>query len=363
MNKVNFAYNLPLSSVSFGQVSYALLKETYNRGLSPCYKPIGGNVDLTAFKQDQDFFNWISSCATKFDKLHNRNNTAIRLWHLSDSLESISKEQCLITFNECDEISQTELNIINNQKVLFVTSNYSKQVMEEYGAKNVKYLELGFDNENFHKLNRKYKQEDEIVLLVAGKWENRKKTERIIKNLIKKGIGNNRKFKVNFAVYNPFFKPEDNQTLIHNALEGKNYWNFNFQSWMRTNAEYNDFINSGDAIISVSGGESRDLPCFHAVGLGKNCLALNAHAYKDYLNNENAVLIEPNGKVRNIDGIFFREGSQYNIGNFYDFNDNDFMDGLDILVKKIESNPINSKGLELQKHTYSNTLDSILKEI
>ena len=42
----DFSLELPVNSVSFGQVSVALLREFHARGLQPCLFPIGDNIDL-----------------------------------------------------------------------------------------------------------------------------------------------------------------------------------------------------------------------------------------------------------------------------------------------------------------------------
>ena len=54
-------------------------------------------------------------------------------------------------------------------------------------------------------------------------------------------------------------------------------------------------------------------------------MLLNASAYKDWANEENAVLIEPSGKRDVYDGVFFHKGQPYNQGQIYDFNEDDLL--------------------------------------
>lgn len=362
-NQLNFSLNLPFNSLSFGQVSYAIVREIYKRGLAPCIFPIGTNVDLGAYKKDDDFNLWLQSCINKSIKRHDRNNPTVKLWHINGSLESFSKDQILITFNELDSLTEFEINILKNQKLVFVTSNYTKQVFEDHGLNNVKYLPLGFDSENFYKINHQIKDEGVVNWGVYGKAEPlRKVHDKIIRGWLKK-FGNQKGHILNLAIYNPHLKPEDNEKLVHQILEGKKYWNINLIPWMQTNIEYNQFINNNDIVLSPFRGEGRDLPTFHSVGLGKHCLSLRAHAYLDYLNDENAVLINPSGKIKAVDNIFFYEGQPFNNGNLYDWQENDYLNALDVVLERFKNNPINEKGLELQKITYSDTVDTILKEI
>ena len=52
---MNYALNLPINTVSFGQVSVALLREIYKKEHQPCLFPIG-NLEINAQKEDKDFF-------------------------------------------------------------------------------------------------------------------------------------------------------------------------------------------------------------------------------------------------------------------------------------------------------------------
>jgi len=235
--------------------------------------------------------------------------------------------------------------------------------MEEAGAKNVKYLELGFDKDNFYDTKKSYLNPDIIVMGLAGKAEPlRKAHEKILRAWVKK-YGNNRRYMLHAAIYNPFLRPEDNNNLIHQMLEGKKYWNINFLPYMQTNTEYNEFINSVGIMLGVSRGEGRDLPVFHAVGLGKHCVGLRAHAYLDYLNDENAVLIEPRGKIRAVDGIFFHDQPNFNTGHFFDWEADEFLDACDSAIRRYEQNKVNVKGLELQKRTFQQTVETLINEI
>lgn len=113
----------------------------------------------------------------------------------------------------------------------------------------------------------------------------------------------------------------------------------------------------------MSGGEGRDLPAYHAVGMGAHCVGLKAHAYLDYLNDDNAVLVSPNSKRPCYDNVFFREGESINQGNVFDFDVDDFYAAFDKAVERVKANPINVEGLKLQSLTYKDTVDVLLKDL
>tara|TARA_B100000519_G_scaffold203156_1_gene224412 strand:- start:5046 stop:6137 length:1092 start_codon:yes stop_codon:yes gene_type:complete len=358
----DFSLNLPVNSVSFGQVSVALLREFHARGLQPCLFPIGDQFDLSC--QDdisEDFKSWLSSCVEKRLKHHSRSNPIFKLWHLNGSLESFSEKQILYTFHELDEITEVEKNIgVNNN--LIVSSNYTKTIFESNFVEGVKTIPLGFDSHNFRVKKQGYLK-GKIVFNLSGKLEKRKNHKDAIQSWIKK-YGNNKDYVLQCAISNPFLKSEDFSRAINEVLEGKSYFNVNFLGSMQKNSLYNDYLNSSNIVIGVSGGEGWGLPEFQSVALGKYSVILNATGYKEWANEDNSVLLNPNGKKDSHDGVFFHKGGQFNQGKFYTFDEDEFIDACEQAVEKFKSNPVNENGLKLQeKFTYKNTVDKIIEAV
>jgi hypothetical protein len=358
---MNLALHTPINSLSFGIVSIAILREFYRRNLNPSLFLIG-QPDLSAQKEDKGFNQWIQQNVNRGISSHNRKNPTIKLWHINGGMESYSAEQILFTFHETDTLTPAEVNILNNQRLTLVTSNFTRRVFEEHGVRNVKFIPLGFDADNFYPTSKNYLGADITTFGLFGKWEKRKHTEKILKAWIKE-FGCKREYRLHVAAFNPFFKPEENQALIQQALEGKNIWNITFSPPVATNSEYNDIINSIDIVLALSGGEGRGLPEFHSVALGKHCVGLNAHSYKDFLNNENSILIPPTGKISCLDGKFFHPNHPFNQGSFFDFDEKEMISACYQVIEKVKVNRTNSIGLNLQKLTYKETVDSILSVI
>ena len=354
----DFALHLPLNGVSFGQVSIALLREFHRRGVQPCLFTVGQS-DLSAQDTSPDFNKWIESGIKKSFEHYDRNTPIFKLWHLNhDSLSSYAKEQSLFTFYELDYPTSIEVNIANNQKNLLVSSNYTKKVLEEFGVRNCKYIPLGFDKDNFHVKNQDYIK-GKIVFNLTGKLEKRKHHAKIIKTWLKK-YGNHKDYVLQCAITNPFIKEEDFKKELNHILEGKNYFNINFLGMMQKNILYNDFLNSGNIILGMSGAEGWGLPEFQSVALGKHAVILNATAYKEWATSDNCVLVETNGKEEAADGRFFKKGGAYNQGNIYTFDEDEFIDGCEKAIERYKESPINKEGLKLQEDfSYAKTVDAI----
>lgn len=360
-----FSLNLPINPVSFGQVSTAFLRGLHKRGYEPCIFPIGNNVDLSSQgeKPDSDFHKWLASCLNKSLSKHSRGTPVVKLWHINGSMESVSSDQVLYTFYELDSPTNEEINILKNQSCVLVSNSYTKSVFESFGVKNCEVVPLGFDSHNFKKLDKEYFKDDRVVFLLLGKFENRKHHQKVIRAWIKK-YGNNPKYFLSCALFNPFLKPEQNQALFNQCVEGNKYFNVQFLGFMAQNELYNDFLNSGHIVIGMSGAEGWGLGEFQATALGKHCVGLNAHGHKEWMTEENAVLVNPCGKKEIYDGMFFHKGQPFNQGNMFDFDDEEFLNACDKAVERHEANPINIEGLKLQEEfTYDKFTESVIKSV
>ena len=376
MNLDNLTLNLPFNSTSFGNISYSIARELYSRGINPNIFPIGG-LDMSSQPPDEKFFQWIQVNSQKAIKSHNKKNPVIKLWHCNqDSLPSLSSDnEIFITFIETDAITEYEKNILSQKKTVFVTSNYTKRVMEDCGLSNVKYLQLGFDSVNFKKLDKKYYNDDRIVFSILGKFEEKRKAHKktIQAWLSKFGVpkvGVRTKYVLHCALYNHFMVQnvngqvvDHNPRLFQDAMGGKDWGNVVFFNWFPNNTAYNDFLQSNHIVIGMGGGENFGAGEFHSVALGRHSVILNANGFKDWADKDNSTLINPSGKIESHDGIFFHKGNIYQQGNFFDYNTDEFIAGCETAIKNVESNPSNIKGLELQNRTYKETVDTILKEI
>ena len=362
---MSFAFHLPINSVSFGQVSTGLLREAFQRGLSPPLFLVGDAAEMSSQIQGEgfeDFHKWIDMGLAKADAMHDRKNPTLKLWHIQHSMASNSEKQMLLTFYELDSPTESEINILKNQAKVLVTSKYTSDILNSVGV-NSSVVPLGFDKYNFYKTEKKYAPDGRITFNLAGKLEKRKHHEKILSAWARK-YGNNKKVFLNCALYNNFLKPEQNNALVARALEGKQYFNINFLGYMEKNELYNDFLNASDVIIGMSGGEGWGLPEFHSVAMGKHAVILNANAYKEWADEINSVLVEPSGKIPAYDGMFFREGTAFNQGNIFDFKEEDFLDACDAAINRVEINRINEAGLMLQKSfTISKSLDAILAHL
>ena len=347
-------YKGPINSLSLGNVSVNLLKEMHKRGMDVSIFPTG-NIDVSAFNLKEDGFKaWIeSSINDRFTKA-DKDLTTLHMWHLNGGENRISSRQILYTFYELDSPTKQEKSIAKLQdKMVFSSSHANKVFGEEFN-----FAPLGFD-EDFFNTGKEYLS-DKIHFGLMGKFEKRKHTAKIIQAWAKK-YGNNYKYQLSCCISNPFYKKEQMEAAIRQTLKGSHYGNINFIPFLPKNSQVNDFLNSIDIDLGgVSGGEGWNLPSFNATCLGKWSIVLNSSSHKDWATKSNSILLEPSGKEPVYDNIFFKEGAEFNQGNIYTFEEDEFISAMESAEKICKS--VNKEGEKLKKEfSYSKTLDKILE--
>jgi len=357
---MKYCLNVPINSVSFGQVATMILRGLFNRGHEVVVSPIGNSIDFSTQKDDQIFQNWVASGAQKFLKEHSRENPAFKLWHLNGSLETVSKKNILMTFYELDSPTEEEINIAKNCDELIFTNKETQEIFAKHGVSS-RVVPLAFDDFNFERKDKKYFDDGRVVFNLTGKFEKRKHHEKIIKSWVKK-FGNNKKYSLQCCIYNGFLSEAQNKELFVRAVEAKRYENVQFLSFLQKNTVYNDFLNSANIILAMSGAEGWGLPEFHSTAIGKHAVVLNAHGYKEWANKDNSILVNPKGKIDAYDGIFFHPNKPFNQGQIHDFDADEFITACEEAVKRVESGKINEEGLKLQKEFSLNRMtEEVLK--
>ena len=349
----NLIYKGPLNSLSFGNVSINLLKEMFQKNMNVAIFP-QGKVDVSSFTiSNRDFKEWIEDGVNdRYSKIKNT-DTTLQMWHLNGSENRISSKQILYTFYELDSPTSAEKSLAEFQDKTVFSSSQSQSLFE-----GSYFAPLGFDD-FFHKTGKTYLQ-NKIHFGIMGKFEKRKHTEKIIKAWIKK-YGNNYDYQLTCCITNPFFKKEQMESMIKNILGGERYGNINFLPFLPKNSQVNDYLNSIDIDLGgMSGAEGWNLPAFNATCLGKWSIVLNGSSHKDWANSENSILVEPSGKEPAYDNIFFHEGGDFNQGNIYTFDDDEFISAMELAETKCNINNIKGEKLK-EKFTYKNTLEKILE--
>jgi len=360
MHKLNF--DAPFNSLSLGNVSFNFLRELLKKDIDLNVYPVGQKVDFSAFdKLDDETRSFILENPKGSLKKLDRSTPTLKVWHINGSERKIGDNQFLYTFYELDSPTDEEVAIVKSQNHVFFSCSEAAEYFKEKGCDNVSYVPLGFDTD-FHATNKEYLGDDIIHFGIIGKLERRKNTQALIQlwcNL----FGNNPRFQLTCLVNNAFLSKEHMQKSISEATNNQKYSNVNFLPHLQTNSEVNELMNSIDIDLSgLSNGEGWNLPAFNATALGKWSIVSNCSSHKDWANENNAILVEPIGKQPCYDGIFFKEGYQFNQGQYYRLSGESIGKAMHTAIQMAKGE--NTEGLKLQSEfTYEKTINKILEKI
>jgi hypothetical protein len=357
----------PINPLSMGQIAFGVCHELLNQGIDLNLVPKMGNYQLDAFDKNCDEFkNKLNQIVNGHLVNFDHNAPCLSIWHLQGSQYKLSnKYNSLLTFHELDRIEVAEKNILNSFNSVFVTNEGSKRVFEEGGVTvPIHVIKLGIDETQTYNLNKTYFDDGSCVFTIMGKFENRKHTKKAIQGWCKK-FGNNNLYRLHLFVTNPFFKPEQMNAIFADTFGGQAPpYNVKIFPYQPLNSQINDALNATDVILDLSGGEALSLPSLNAVALGKHALIHNCTAMKDWANSENSVLIEPNGMMPAADGVFFHNGQSFNQGNFFVWNEEDYLNGLEAVYNRWKSNKMNEEGQKLRDiYSFKNGVSKIIEVI
>lgn len=360
MMKLNF--DAPINSLSLGNVSINFLRELHKRDIDVSLFSPSPSIDIKAYdKLDEEFVRWMQSISVFNMKDFSNDTPTLKVWHIKDSEKQLGHNQYLYTFYELDSPTETEVNTVKAQKHVFFSSSESAQLFKDKGCTNVSYVPLGFDPDIKSAVSKGLK-EDVIHFSLIGKFEKRKNTQAILYVWGKK-FGDDPKYALTCLIDNPFMKEEDVIKAASAAFGGKKPKNVNFLPRLETNSEVNALMASSDINLSgISNGEGWNLPAFNSAALGKWSIVSDCSAHKDWATSKNSILIPIKSKQPCYDNIFFKEGLNYNQGEYYLCNQKLVEKAMDEAVK-LAKKP-NAEGMSLQtQFTYEKSMDQILSKI
>lgn len=351
-------FDLPINSVSFGQTSWNILQSLKKKGLGSGVFPYNEQVDLSSFKDDTEFTEWLVSKIKDAPSSFSREEKVFKLWHIRGSIPSYSKHgNDLLTFHETDSLTDVEVNVLKAQRRVIVTSKYTQGVFAAHGIQS-DYHPLGFDSFHFEETQVPRPDGVEMTFGLFGKLEKRKHT---IKTMIAwaKAFGGDKRYRLNCSIGNVHLDLREQAALISASFGGRIPWNINLLPITPKNSDYNKVLNSVDVVLGTSGCEGFNLPLFQCMALGKGAIVLNEHVHKDYCNDKNSVLIPSNGEMIDADdGKFFIKGLPYNQGKWYDWDESIFIDALKSVAEAGKTD--NVEGRKLAGWSYDSLVDTIL---
>jgi len=295
----------PISYLGYGVVGYNVLKGLFERGHFVSYFPIG----QPQWDGDNDFAALIKK-TTENAKLYNKDANCIRIWHQHELDKFVGKGQRVgWPIFELDTFNQVELHQLMNVDRLFVCSNWAKKVCEDNKISvPIDIVPLGVDtriffNDENDKKTRPYWTKNTTVFLNAGKWEVRKGHNELCE-AFSKAFTKDDDVELWMLNDNPFINNE-NEVWKRKYISSPMGEKIKILPRVNTQAQLKQLFNHVDIGCFPSRAEGWNLEILELMACGARIIATDYSGHTEFLNKDNAFLLEATGMESAQDGKWF----------------------------------------------------------
>lgn len=280
--------NCPINSLSYGIVSYNILK-ALNHNVDVTLFPIGG------IQPDDDKDQNLLLTLWEQNKNADLNATCLRIYHQFSMAESIGRGPRVgFPIFELDKFTKREINHLSSLDYIFVCSEWAKNIiLKEIGRNEyyVKTVPLGVDRSIFNENIQANFNSNDTVFLNIGKWEIRKGHDLIL------------------DAFNKTFSPTDDVSLVMHCAcpfdknRTKQWTEYYKNSKMgekiffveeRTPSQryIASLIKSAHCCVFPARAEGWCLPLLESMSIGKPVITTNYSGQTEFANKDNAMLID-----------------------------------------------------------------------
>lgn len=313
---VNLNLVAPINDRSYGLVGLNVLVELQKLGVEVSLFPIGG------IQAEPKYYEQIRK-AVSTAQLPDFNAPCVRLWHEHDmSLMVGNGKKFGWPIFERNKLTEQHCRHLGSVDTVLVCSNWAKSVIhkEMTESTDCKVVPLGVDREVFdsNHLLPKYlepwlqelwlasKADEKKIFWHQGKIEIRK-GHGFLHESFKRALGDKNDWELWISWHNPFLKKEeiDRWERLYKECLGDRV---RFIRWTETQEEVAHIVSLCDFGVFPSLSEGWCLPCLEAMSMGKLVICSNYSGFTEYVNNDNACLVQPDELEEAFDGVWFNGG-------------------------------------------------------
>jgi glycosyltransferase involved in cell wall biosynthesis len=351
-------------------VASNIIKALARRGHDVAIFPINPINTATVHPEDVEYIR------AGFDRQrsYDPSATSIRLWHQHDLAQHVGKGLRInFPIFELDRFNEVELHHLKNSDILFVCSDWAKDIIAKNGIEVPTYVvPLGTDreifNENVKPLIYKNKR---TIFLNVGKIEHRKGHDILIKAFQDAFIYTD-EVELWMVWNNPFLTYNEVKEWESKYLDGKmghrvrifpsRYVNPK-ESMPRFNhpTELARLMAGADCLVQPSRAEGWGLPSLDALSMGLHLITTDYSAHRMYANEYNSHLIKIDAKEPANDGKWFH--GQGDWAKFGSAQIDSLINHMRSIHKKKQSGELglNMSGVQTAKmYTWDNTANIII---
>lgn len=355
MKSINFY--APCNNFGYGVAGFNILKSLMDSRINVSLWPIG-RIDLPYPEAN----NYIQK-AIDFQSSYNVQSPCIRLFHEFDLAEFVGRGKHVgWPVFELDTLNDRSKHHLSCVDEIFVCCQYNKEVIENHQIqKNINVIPLGVDRSIFNE--SKHNPHEHIFnILHIGKMEHRKGHDFIIK-AFSKAFEPSDRVALWMMTDNPFLNKDQKKEWVNIYKKHKMGNKVCMLPRVQTCYEVVDIIGKSDIGFFPARAEGFNLEALEFLSCGKKIICSNWSGHKEYVNNDNAMLLEIDEREPAIDPIWNIFHGQ---GNWAKLTEDHLDQTIEYLRKsykeKMEQGnlPINEEGIATAK---SMTWDICAKKI
>ncbi len=243
--------------------------------------------------------------ADRFGKI-DFNRDSLTFWYpnVFDSYSVSSKRNLGYYIFEYTKIPKPFVQEMNKLDGICTASKWGVQTLKDNGVKVPCYIVHGGVSDRFKYMDRNQGDTDIFRFLHIGKAENRKGTELLIKSFVK-AFGGNPSIRLTLSIDNPHIKDFDSALYIYGQTDVGNIDPIHFV------ADINELYKKHDCAIFPTRAEGIGLPIIESMGTGLPVIVSDKTGMSEYINKENAIVLEDTEKVPVYDKMFFPNAGEF----------------------------------------------------
>ena len=314
--KIN--YTAPINQLGYGIVGVNILKSLCD---------LGHDVALWPISQIEIEPSLEKYIKTSYENQNTYSNTApsIRLWHQFDMAQHIGKGPHIgYPIFELDNFTDREKHHLDSQDLLFVCSEWAKEVVASQVSTPTVVVPLGVDrslfNENILEQTLELAQIKDLVMsweknkifINVGKWEVRKGHD-VLVDIFNLAFSEDDNVELWMVCSNPFISPQQEKEWINLYKNSKLGNKIRILPRLTSQRDLAIIMSLADVGVFPARAEGWNLDALELMSCGKTVISTAYAAHTDFMLPEN--LVEITTKETAYDGIWFHgQGSWAHIG-------------------------------------------------
>lgn len=303
-----FFFYGPLNPLGYGIVYQNIAKQ-----LVKC-----GSVGLVPIDIDNRFLTQELLDAFNASKLMDMGVPSVKLWHQFDMLLFPGRGPRIgFPIFELDTFNNVELHHLSSLDAIIVSSEWCKKVISSNNLRVPTHvLPFGVDTSIFYPPPQR--TNGPFRFFGAGKWEIRKGHDILIE-CFAKAFRTDPNVELHLLCTNPLLSKEENRQWANFAKsEAPNIYIYDYAPTQEVVA---DLMRTMDCGVFPTHAEGWNLEGLECLACGLQLITTNYSAHTQYVNNDNALLIEPTGMELAYDNKWFHKQ-----GSWCTFNKEDLID-------------------------------------